>query len=195
MAAYLHYSRWLWGGWQGFHLPSWSSLTYWMQTCQGLVVVTQPGSFRESLFQMLPTMKGVPPPPLGCFWGNDGAGSGCTFSPFRPTSTSSKDSTTPYRVCYKADRKRYCQFNFFKQWATWHHMWPAVYYRPLHSSRHRKIRSSHVGVRKFIPSHWIVLTREFLVKKKKAYLLRRGLWKWHQFWSQVLQDSCRISFV
>lgn len=27
-AAYLHCSRWLWGGWAGFHLPSWSSLTY-----------------------------------------------------------------------------------------------------------------------------------------------------------------------
>ncbi len=38
-------------------------------------------------------------------------------------------------------------------------------YRPLHGSRHRKIRSSHVGVRKFIPLN-CVLAREFLVKKK-----------------------------
>ncbi len=31
--------------------------------------------------------------------------------------------------------------------------------------------------------------------RQNAYLLRRGLWKSHQFWSQVFQDSCRISSV
>ncbi len=55
----------------------------------------------------------------------------------------------------------------------------------------------HVHYRRWQPTTAgdAVVTVTITALDKNAYLLRRGLWKSHQFWSQVFQDSCMISSV